>query len=96
MSGFREDREQLPAKLHVHLGHDTTYRHDGEAVADLRGSNPLSAVPLAVGAGLAYAALAVVFAIIGAKVLFVLAVVLTAGFAYEVVRFSIAHRQFEA
>jgi hypothetical protein len=42
---------------------------------------------------LAYAALAVVLAVIGAKVLFALAAVLTAGFAYEVVRFCFAHRQ---
>jgi hypothetical protein len=45
---------------------------------------------------LAYAALTIVFAVIGAKVLLTLATVVTFLFAYEVVRFCMAHRQFEA
>ena len=45
---------------------------------------------------LAYAALTIVFAVIGAKFLLTLGTVVTLLFAYEVVRFCVAHRQFEA
>ena len=44
----------------------------------------------------AYAALTILCAVIGAKVLLTLAAVVTVGFAYEVVRFCIAYRQSEA
>ena len=45
---------------------------------------------------LAYAALAIVLAMIDAKFLLTLATVVTLLLAYEVVRFCVAHRQFEA
>ena len=45
---------------------------------------------------LAYAALTVVFAVIGAKFLLALGTVVTLLFAYEVVRFCVADRQVEA
>jgi hypothetical protein len=49
-----------------------------------------------VAAVLAYAALTVVFAVIGARFLLALATVVTLVLAYEVGRFCVAHRQFEA
>jgi hypothetical protein len=49
-----------------------------------------------VAAVLAYAALTIVLAVIGAKFLLTLATVVTLLFAYEVVRFCVAHREFEA
>jgi uncharacterized membrane protein len=45
---------------------------------------------------LAYAALTIVLAVIGAKFLLTLAAVVTVLFGYEVVRFCVAHRQFGA
>ena len=44
---------------------------------------------------LAYAALTILFAVIGAKFLLALATVVTLLVAYEVVRFCVAHGQFE-